>query len=374
MKFLVRTLVFALFITVFAAPAFAQEKPLTIGFLSGGDKDNQFWNNMIGFAGAVAEDLNIDLIVEHSLQSTYTIKRNGLKLIDQLEPGTYFVTPYIGSVTADLLKAANDRDIKVFIINIDVLSAERESVGKPRAKFANWIAHSYADDVQAGYLAADAILAEFPATAASNEQANVKMVGLTGPFTAQGSFDRNNGLKNRISQAKNAMLYEIQEADFQEESAKVRTKNLLAKYPSLNAIWTASDGMAMGAIDALKEAGKKPGKDVVVAGIDWTQRGLNAVKSGELVATVGGHFMEAGMALVLIYDHHHGKDFAEELGTVFETPMYTISKGNIDEYLTTVGMHPDWAKIDFKRFSKTYNKDLQKYDFSWQRIVENMKQ
>ncbi|MBN1379895.1 MAG: ABC transporter substrate-binding protein [Gammaproteobacteria bacterium] len=363
-----------LLLIIFTGSVLAEEPRLKVGLLSGGGESSQFWNNMIRFAEAVAEDLNIELVVEYP--SPQTAKANmaiGQKLLNEIGSDAYLITPYLGSVTADLLQSANTRDIRVFVINADIPEKEKQFVGQPRIKYSNWIAHSYADDVQAGYLAADEILALFPSAPSSNGQTAIRMVGLTGPFTSQASFNRNNGLKNRISESENAMLYEIREAGYQESSAKTVSKMYLAKYPSLNAVWTASDSMAIGAIDAIKEAGKKPGVDVVVSGVDWTTGGIRAVKSGDMTATIGGHFMEAGIALILIEDYHRNKDFAEELGTVFKIPMYPISKKNIDEYLSIIGTHPNWSKIDFKKFSKTHNKNLQKYNFSWQRIVANMK-
>lgn len=375
MKLPTRTMACLILSFLCITPTLAGETKLKVGLLSGGGADNQFWSSLVHFAQAVADDLSIDLEVLYPpsyLKSGKDIKITGGKALEEIGPGAYMVMPYLGSATAELLQSAGQRDNKIFIINIDILEKERANLGQPRGKYSNWIAHSYANDVQAGYIAADQILSHFPSTPSQDGRATVRMVGLTGPFTVQASFDRNNGLKERIRKSENAMLYEIKEAGFKEASAYTATGNFLIKYPSLNAIWAANDSMAMGAIKALKEAHKKPGEDVIVAGIDWTQRGLDSVKSGELAATIGGHYIDAGMALILIYDYQHGKDFADELGTVFKTPMYPISKENINEYLNKIGTHPDWSKIDFKKFSKVYNPDLKKYNFSWHYLMQNI--
>jgi ABC-type sugar transport system substrate-binding protein len=372
MKFLTRFYT-SLFLLIFmAAPVAAEKERMQVGYLSIGGSNSQFWDNMRQFITAVAEDLDVELIDQDGPKMAERHKEEGINPLDQLASGNYFILPYIGSVTNDLLESAHKRDIKIFLINVDVLEARKASIGKPREKYASWIAHSYADDVQAGYLAAGEIISKFPPMPSTPEKATVRMVGLTGPFTVQASFDRNNGLKKRVSETENTMLYEIQEADFDEPAAQKATKKLLDKYPTLNAIWAASDNMAMGAITALKASGRIPGKDVIIAGVDWTQIGIDAVKSGEMAATVGGHFMEAGIALMLIYDYHHGRDFADELGTVFKIPMYVVAENNVDTYLSTIGTHPDWSKIDFRKFTKTHNKDLTRYDFSWQRMLENM--
>jgi ribose transport system substrate-binding protein len=44
--------------------------------------------------------------------------------------------------------------------------------------------------------------------------------------------------------------------------------------------------MALGALQALKEAGRKPGQDVIVVSVDGQRAALEAINAGELGATV----------------------------------------------------------------------------------------
>jgi ribose transport system substrate-binding protein len=44
--------------------------------------------------------------------------------------------------------------------------------------------------------------------------------------------------------------------------------------------------MALGAIQALKDAGRKPGTDVTIASIDGERAALEAIERGELAVTV----------------------------------------------------------------------------------------
>jgi ABC-type sugar transport system substrate-binding protein len=55
---------------------------------------------------------------------------------------------------------------------------------------------------------------------------------------------------------------------------------------NIQAVYAHNDDMALGAIQALKEAGLKPGVDVIVVSIDGIRDALTAVKDGELGATV----------------------------------------------------------------------------------------
>ena len=88
-----------------------------------------------------------------------------------------------------------------------------------------------------------------------------------------------------------------------------------------------------------------------------------------MTATIGGHFMEGGWALVLIHDYAKGIDFVEELGVKIPTPMQALTAANVKSYQDK--MHPEkWSQIDFKQFSKVYNKKLTKYDFSLETMLK----
>lgn len=349
-----------------AAPA-ADEAALQVGFLAGGNKENNFWVRMGEFAEAVAEDLNIDLKITYPPPSTYVIKRKGEQLVTSLPNEAYFIMPYFDSVSGDLLKIAEERSIRSFVINTEILEQDRENIGVPRQKYRYWIGHMRPDDVLAGYLVADELMKRF------EKPATVRMIGLNGDPAVQVAADRQAGLEKRLGESPAAKLLDVGKADWIQESARVTAQDLFKKHPEANAVWAASDPMALGAIEAIKNLGKQPGKDVIIASIDWTNEGLTAVQAGEMTANIGGHFMEAGIALLLIYDYHNQHDFVTELDRNFRTSMYSVSSENIDEYFRRVGKNPDWSSIDFKQFTKTHNPELSRYDFSWEAISSQLK-
>ena len=59
---------------------------------------------------------------------------------------------------------------------------------------------------------------------------------------------------------------------------------LLSKNPDINGVIAGNDEMALGAINALKAANKL--QQVKVLGFDGNQDAVNAVKNGEMVASV----------------------------------------------------------------------------------------
>jgi DNA-binding LacI/PurR family transcriptional regulator len=60
----------------------------------------------------------------------------------------------------------------------------------------------------------------------------------------------------------------VASGDFTEISGQRATERLLAEHPDLDAIFAASDLMALGALRALREAGRRVPEDVAVVGFD----------------------------------------------------------------------------------------------------------
>jgi ribose transport system substrate-binding protein len=56
--------------------------------------------------------------------------------------------------------------------------------------------------------------------------------------------------------------------------------------PKITAVYAHNDEMALGAIQALKSAGRKPGQDVIIVSVDGQKAALQAIMAGELGATV----------------------------------------------------------------------------------------
>jgi erythritol transport system substrate-binding protein len=95
---------------------------------------------------------------------------------------------------------------------------------------------------------------------------------------------RSDGYKGVLSQY--ADLQEVGEeiANWDRQEGQQKMEALLSKYPDVNGVIAGNDEMALGAINALKEANKL--QQVKVLGFDGNQDAVNAVKAGEMVATV----------------------------------------------------------------------------------------
>jgi ABC-type sugar transport system substrate-binding protein len=195
------------------------------------------------------------------------------------------------------------------------------------------------------------------------ENSKQSIIALSGSIQSQASSYRVEGLHQRVAGDRNLALNHIYNTTWTRENAANVLEKGLKSYPDTTIVWTVSDELALGSLQVLKANGRKPGQDIFVGSFDWSAEGLQAVKDGDIVASMGGHFMEAGWALVMLYDYHNNKDFKDDTGVEIVTVMESITRDNIDTFLHKLGKR-NWNKVDFRKFTKTNNPALKSYDFS----------
>ena len=77
-----------------------------------------------------------------------------------------------------------------------------------------------------------------------------------------------------------------QSGDFTRAGGQKVMEQLIQANPDINAVYAHNDEMAIGAIQALEDAGKTPGEDVTLVSIDGTRDALQAIIDGKLGADV----------------------------------------------------------------------------------------
>lgn len=96
-----------------------------------------------------------------------------------------------------------------------------------------------------------------------------RVATVTGPLDMSAGADRLAGWQDALRQAGRPGGEDLVEtADFTEEGGHRAMRDLLARVPDLDAVFVASDLMAAGALEALREAGRAVPDDVAVVGFD----------------------------------------------------------------------------------------------------------
>jgi ABC-type sugar transport system substrate-binding protein len=214
---------------------------------------------------------------EHGFQLTVTDANNeqakqiqDIKGLIAQKPDALFVAP-ITEQLGNVVAQAADAEIPVFLLDRDVDHA----AAKPGK---DYVTVMVSDFVQQGRRAAWAMAQATGGTA--------KIIELEGTTGSSPAIDRKKGFHEYADQCPGMEIVVSQSADFTRADGQSVTETLLQSHPDATAIYAHNDEMALGAIAAIRAAGKVPGQDIKVVSIDGSRDALNAVIAGELFATV----------------------------------------------------------------------------------------
>jgi ribose transport system substrate-binding protein len=171
---------------------------------------------------------------------------------------------------------------------IPVITVDRGSNG------GKVVAHIASDNVLGGAMAA-----KFIAEKLNGKGKVVELVGIPGTSAAR---DRGKGFETELQKYPGLELVAKQTANFNRAEGLTVMENLLEAYPDIDAVFAQNDEMALGAIEAIKAAGKL-GK-IIVVGFDAIPDAIEAVKKGEMAATIAQQpFLMGQLAVQKAYEY-----------------------------------------------------------------------
>lgn len=161
--------------------------------------------------------------------------------------------------------------------NIPVILVDRKAKGEAGVDYLSFIGSNF---IEEGQRAAEWLIKEM------GGKGNI--VELTGTAGSSVALDRQKGFMDVLKEkAPDMKVIASQTGDFARANGQKVMENLLQSHgDKINAVYAHNDEMAIGAINAIKAAGKVPGKDIKIVSIDGTKDALNAIIAGELGATV----------------------------------------------------------------------------------------
>jgi ribose transport system substrate-binding protein len=153
-----------------------------------------------------------------------------------------------------------------------------------------------------------------------------KVLNLQGDLANQTGQARNNGLHEALDAYPDIQVIDQSTMWLQEKGLAI-TENILTSDPDIVAIFAANDPPALGALQALKAAGRD---DVLIVGFDGTKDGLTAVKNGDFAADVLQFPDAMGIIGVdLMVRHLNGEDVPERV----DSGSGLATAENVDQYL-----------------------------------------
>jgi ABC-type sugar transport system substrate-binding protein len=159
---------------------------------------------------------------------------------------------------------------------IPVILVDREAAGIAGQDYVTFLGSNF---VEQGRRAA-----EWLAQATGGKASIVELSLTPGSSVAR---DRAAGFREGIARHPGMKIIASQTGDASRAKGERVMQNVAQSLgPEITAVYAHNDEMALGAIQALKVAGRRPGKDVVVVSVDGQRAALEAIVAGELGATV----------------------------------------------------------------------------------------
>ncbi len=271
----------------------AGDKNLHFALFTQREERDAFWGPTEEFAKASQQQLNVKI-------SVYYARRSKQRMLDNLKIAKAdgvdaVIFPNLTSVAYDLIRRAELLKLPVLLFNADIADKYRRLAGYPREKYSFWLASLMPDEQEAGYILGKALINRARELGLQDSSGFVNLVALNGIMKDSLGSLRFNGLEQAVAEDSKVNLLASVQADWEQDTARRHAGYLTKMYPNIHVFWAASDLMAIGVSEGMRQSGLVQGKDYWTGGIDWSSSGLKAVKEKQIHISVGGHFMLRGL-------------------------------------------------------------------------------
>lgn len=213
---------------------------------------------------------------------------------------------------APIVTKCKEAGIPLVIVNAQTVNADEAS------------AIVCSDDVDAGEIMGNYIIERL----GGKGVASGNVLQLEGDIGNTSQMGRDEGLKNTVYKEPHLTILESLTAKWQRDEAMRITEDWLQKYPEISAIAAENDNMAMGALNAVINAGRKD--EIVIIGVDAIQDALLSIQNGELDATVFQNGKAQGATSIEVaYAIASGQAYEKKTLIPFEL----VTKDNVDDFL-----------------------------------------
>jgi ABC-type sugar transport system substrate-binding protein len=276
----------------------AQAKTFRIGFAQS-DTAESDWRkaNTESFRDA-AKELGIDLVFKDAGGKTDLQRRQVQEFIDQKVDAIVLSANEVGGWDDVLLQAKKARIPVVLSDRTIALSPENKTKGL----FVTWVGSDFRYEGRA----AGAWLAQETA-------GHCNIVEIQGPPDAAPSIERGKGFRDVTGLFPGMKIIASKPGMWRADQAKeVMRKFLKDEGSNICAVFAHNDNMAFGVVDAIeenKQLGLKPGKDILIVGVDGVKRGFELLVEKKLNALVECNPLLGKIVLKVVVEVLRGRSF-----------------------------------------------------------------
>ncbi|HEX3023344.1 MAG TPA: ABC transporter substrate-binding protein [Lachnospiraceae bacterium] len=246
---------------------------ITIGFSQVGAESDWRVANTESMKSALSKENGFELIFADAQQK----QENQIKAVRDFisqEVDVIVIAPVTETGWETVLGEAKDAGIPVIIVD-RMIDVSDDSL------FSCWVGSDFKKE---GVDAANWLVEYMKAQGKGDAEHNV--VVLQGTIGSSAEIGRTKGFDETIAANTNYKILEEQTGEFTQAKGQEVMESFLKKYDNIDVVIAQNDNMAFGAIDALKAAGKVPGKDVTIVSFDAVKAAFESMIAGDMNVSV----------------------------------------------------------------------------------------
>jgi ABC-type sugar transport system substrate-binding protein len=143
-----------------------------------------------------------------------------------------------------------------------------------------------------------------------NTEGECRIIELQGTVGSSAAIGRMKGFNQAIGEHSRLQIVRSQTGEFTRAKGKEVMESLLKAESggkNICALWAHNDEMALGAAQAIREAGLQPGKDILVVSVDAVDDALKAIVAGDINVSVELSPHLGGPAFDVLNEYRAGK-------------------------------------------------------------------
>lgn len=141
----------------------------------------------------------------------------------------------------------------------------------------------------------------------------VNIVELQGTTGSAPAIDRKTGFDEVIKSKSNFKVIASQTGDFTRAKGKEVMQAFLKAHKDIDVLYAHNDDMALGAIQAIEEAGMKPGEDIIIISIDGIKDAFVAMTEGKINVVVECNPLLGPQLMQIVKDVVAGKTLEKRI-------------------------------------------------------------
>jgi len=295
----------AVAMTMASVTALAAPKTWVVGFSQIGSESEWRTADTISVQNAFNEDPTMILIYSDAQQK----QENQIKALRSFiarKVDCILFTALVETGYGPVLQEAKNAGIPVVMIDRDVQVADRglrltimgSDFVKEGEKAGTWLAD---------YLKKQGL---------DDGRKAINIVELQGTTGSAPAIDRKTGFGTILAQHANWKITRSQTGNFTSAEGKAVMEAFLKADKTIQVLYAHNDQMALGAIQAIKEAGLKPCKDIVIVGVDAVKGAFEAMVKGEMNASIECSPLLGPQAVQAVTDLRDGKRLPARIWTI----------------------------------------------------------